>query len=114
MFGMRVRLGKIEERLSAISLLDDARQHSSIINPPFPAVGTRNVGVDNRLIRYALWDRSVNKTLVGNPLALLCGKFGDLHQPHPFRAVVAGCDYRSAPVSFQRLSLLDIQPRTYL
>jgi hypothetical protein len=41
MFGMRVRRDEIEECLSAISVLNDARQHSSIIDLPFPAVGAR-------------------------------------------------------------------------
>jgi len=92
MFGMRVRLDKIEECLSAISLLNDARQHSSGIDLPFPAVGTRNVGIDNRLIRHALYDRRIDKTLVGKPLPRLCGKSGDSHQPRSFRAAVGGWD----------------------
>jgi hypothetical protein len=56
-----------EECLSAIYLLHQTRQHSSIIDLPFSAVGARNVGVDDHLIPHALSDR----TLVGKPPAQL-------------------------------------------
>jgi hypothetical protein len=51
---MRARLNEIEECLSAINLLHHTRQHSSSIDLPFSAVGTRNVGVDDHLIPHAL------------------------------------------------------------